>query len=116
MYYFYQDTVITVRPGLGEDNFATVKLKPSGSWTAIKSAAMPRVDDFAAAVSNMHAWAKERRLVKADCDVCLDCINGYCTKYKQTLRRIRNDYLFTGGVYMRCNECMADRLPTAAEE
>ncbi len=46
MYCFYQDTILTVRPGLGKDNFATVNLKSSGGLAAVKSPAMPRVNDF----------------------------------------------------------------------
>lgn len=106
MYYFYQNTILTVRPGIGEDNFATVRLKSNGGWAAVKSAAMPRVNEFPDALTNMHRWAQENKLAKADCDYCLDCMGGYCRKFKRELRRIPDNFVHKPAVYIRCDECI----------
>lgn len=68
--YFYKDTIITVSSGLGDDNFATCYLKPNGNWKAVKSPKMPRVDRIDTAVNNLHAWAEEKGLRRADCGCC----------------------------------------------
>jgi hypothetical protein len=44
MYYFYQDTIITVHPGIGQETYATVKRKASGSWETVKTPLMPRTE------------------------------------------------------------------------
>ncbi len=105
LYYRYQDTIITIKPGLGGDNFATCKLKSNGtSWTAVKTPAMPRTNDFCAAVNNLHDWAKKKNLEKADCGCCHNQIKGFCTKNKLRLEKIDKDYLGLD-VYLRCENC-----------
>ena len=103
MYYFYQGTVITVRPGLGGDNWATCKRKPNGGWTAVKSPAMPRVNDYAAAINNLRAWAAEKGLRKADCGCCWHQKGGYCRKRERKLETIQG---YEGNIVnLRCPSC-----------
>ena len=103
MVYEYQDTVITVRPGLGIDNWATCKLKKSGSWTMVKSPEMPKVNNMADAVNNLHTWAEKKKLRRADCGCCYFQCGEKCTKYGAKLRAVET--IIYSKSHLRCKEC-----------
>lgn len=106
MYYFYKNTIITIRPGLGENNFATCYLKHTGSWCTVKSPAMPRVAKYADAVNNLHIWAAKNKLKKADCGCCMFCsVDGNCGEYHVKLKKICNDWVTGVSVYRRADSC-----------
>lgn len=117
MYYFYQDTIITVRPGLGLNNYATCKLKKSGSWKTVVSPDMPRVERLDTAINNLHAWAGKKGLKKADCGCCMFCsVDGFCSEYRKKLQiACMDDLIIHAPVYRRCDECdMMERFKTGA--
>lgn len=89
--YFYQDTVIAVRPGLGGDNWATCRRKANGAWTTVKSKEMPRVKDRKEAEINFRVWAESKHLNRADCGSCSFCHvgDGVCKHYEEALISIQ---------------------------
>ena len=103
MVYHYQETIITVRPGLGGDNWATCKLKPNGSWTTVKSPEIPRTDKMDEAINNLHAWAKKKKLRRADCGCCYYNNSGKCEKYNKQLKSVA--VVVYGKAHLRCEEC-----------
>lgn len=103
MVYEYQGTIITVRPGLGGDNWATCKLKPSGSWTTVKSSAMPRINRMDEAINNLHSWAEKKGLRRADCGCCYHQAVDSCEKYHKQLKSV--EVVIYGEVPLRCPEC-----------
>lgn len=103
MIYEYQNTIITVRPGLGGDNYATCKLKPNGSWTAVKTPAMPRTTDMTKAINNLHNWAKQKGLRRADCGCCFHHSYNHCNKYNKALETV--EVVIFGEACLRCPEC-----------
>lgn len=103
MVYEYQDTIITVQPGLGLNNWATCKLKKSGSWTTVKSPEMPRTDKINDAINNLHKWAEKKRLRRADCGYCYYRSGDKCTKYNKVLHTV--EVVIFGQVHLRCDGC-----------
>lgn len=104
MVYHYQGTYITVQPGLGGNNWATCKLKPSRSWTMVKSPDMPRTGIRYFAINSLHSWAEKKNLKRADCGCCHFQANGRCTQYDCELKIIKPVVIF-GEAYLRCEEC-----------
>ena len=106
MYYYYKETVITVHPGLGLNNFATCYLKHTGNWKSVQSPDMPRVERFDTAVNNLHAWAKKKKLKRADCGCCMFCsADGFCSEYQRKLSKICTDFNTKVPVYHRDAAC-----------
>ncbi len=107
MVYHYQDTIITVQPGIGMDNWATCKLKPSGSWGTVRSKDMPRVNSFTDAVNNLHEWAEKKQLKRADCGCCyywLPTESGHkCRKHDCNLKSV--ELMGYGVKPLRCDRC-----------
>jgi hypothetical protein len=96
--YHYKDTIITVSCGLGGDNFATGALKPNGGWKTVKTPKMPRVDHEDVAINDLHAWADEKGLRRADCGCCWNRDeSGRCSVFGQ-LKQM-------GGIFIRHAEC-----------
>lgn len=88
--YFYQDTEIVVRPGLGNDNWATSRRKENGGWTTVRSKEMPRVSDRREADINFRVWAEGKHLKRADCGSCPDfrAEDGFCSCHNWQLEKI----------------------------
>lgn len=103
MIYKYQDTIIAVCPGLGDNNWATCKLKKNGSWTTVKTPAMPRIDKIDEAIENLRKWAEKKGLRQIDCDRCYYQLGDFCTKYNENLKRL-NVMFFTLS-HLRYEEC-----------
>lgn len=103
MIYHYHDTIIAVQPGLGSNNWATCKLKPSGSWTIVKSPDMPRTNEMGQAINNLHKWAEKKGLKRADCGCCYYQLENFCTKHGCKLKPV-NVVIF-GKTNLRCELC-----------
>lgn len=103
MIYHYQDTIITVQPGLGGNNWAICKLKPTGSWTTVKSPDMPRTDRVDQAINNLHRWAEKKKLKRADCGCCYYQVAHRCTKHDCRLKTIK--VVILGEVHLRREGC-----------
>jgi len=101
--YEYQGIIITVRPGLGGDNFSTCKRKPNGGWTTVKTAAMPRTGDVEKAINNLHAWAEKKGLRRADCGCCYYQAGNICQKYNAVLNSL--NIVLVGNTLLRCPQC-----------
>lgn len=86
--YFYQGSVVAVRPGLGGNSWGSCRRKPNGSWTSVKSKNMPRVNTYAEAEKNLRLWAAEKGLQSAECSGCKDKGNAYCFRYHCPIEQI----------------------------
>lgn len=103
MIYEYQGTIITVRPGLGGDNWATCKLKTNGGWTTVKSPDMKRTERLDEAINNLHDWAKRKGLRRADCSCCYNQSGNKCAKHNKALKAV--DVVIFGKTHLRCVGC-----------
>ncbi len=108
MYYFYQDTIITVHPGIGRETYATVKRKASGSWETVKTPLMPRTECVATAINNLHRWSEIKKLEKADCGCCWHNVCGKCRKYGKQLKYIEKGFMAGEQNYERCEKCVEE--------
>lgn len=88
--YFYQDSVIAVRPGLGGDNWATYRRKANGSWVMVNSKEMPCVNVRKEADINFRVWAESKHLHRADCGSCpfYQVDDGFCSHYEESLTSV----------------------------
>lgn len=64
---------------------------------------MPRTDRMDEAINNLHAWAKKKRLRRADCGCCYYNASGVCEKNRKQLKSI--EVVIYGKVSLRCDEC-----------